>query len=177
MPRPLTRPPQNEGEFVRTIDQKTRSSDAPYQQLVIRRGPRQDILGLLIRDGVFYQINHHGLLVSTGGLSESGDIAVVTVEDGESSITYSIVVKLTTDTDGNGLLDGWKKNGRMINGRLLDLTAMGADPNHKDIFVEADFRLPATIHTTLLRLQDKMSSLHMRQLPLRIQTAFQVSKR
>lgn len=81
------------------------------------------------------------LIASTGGLSESGDIAASAAEDRESGVTYRIVVKLKTDTGGDGLLDDWEKNGRMINGRFLDLPAMGADPNHKDIFVEADFMI------------------------------------
>lgn len=39
------------------------------------------------------------------------------------------------DTDGDALLDGWEANGWMG----VDLPAMGADPFHKDIFVENDW--------------------------------------
>jgi len=43
------------------------------------------------------------------------------------------------DTDGDGLLDNWETNGLTIDGELVDLPAMGADPQHKDIFVEIDW--------------------------------------
>lgn len=47
------------------------------------------------------------------------------------------------DTDGDGLLDDWENNGLTIeiNGvqEFLDLPSMGADPMHKDLFVEIDF--------------------------------------
>ena len=45
------------------------------------------------------------------------------------------------DTDGDALLDDWEINGVDIDsdGTIdLDLPAMGADPNHKDIFIEVD---------------------------------------
>ncbi len=46
------------------------------------------------------------------------------------------------DSDGDALLDDWETNGIDIDndGTVdLDLPAMGADPNHKDIFVEIDY--------------------------------------
>ena len=47
------------------------------------------------------------------------------------------------DTDGDGLCDDWEKNGFtvMVNGVpvFVNLPAMGADPNHKDIFIQADY--------------------------------------
>ena len=45
------------------------------------------------------------------------------------------------DTDGDGLLDSWETDGIDVNndGTVdLDLPAMGADPMHKDLFVEVD---------------------------------------
>jgi hypothetical protein len=42
----------------------------------------------------------------------------------------------TRDTDGDGLWDSWEVMG--VNGQALP--AWGADPRHKDIFVEVDFR-------------------------------------
>src|SRR5262249_41109929 len=47
------------------------------------------------------------------------------------------------DTDGDGLLDDWERNGIDVDGNGtidLNLPAMGADPMHKDVFVELDWR-------------------------------------
>ena len=47
------------------------------------------------------------------------------------------------DTDGDGLPDSWETNGVdvPVNGSTvhLDLKAMGADPEHKDLFIETDW--------------------------------------
>ncbi len=46
------------------------------------------------------------------------------------------------DTDGDGLSDNWETNGIDVdhNGTIdLDIKAMGADPQHKDIFLEVDW--------------------------------------
>lgn len=46
------------------------------------------------------------------------------------------------DTDGDGLLDTWETNGYDANGDGtidVDLPKFGADPMHKDIFVEMDY--------------------------------------
>lgn len=48
----------------------------------------------------------------------------------------------TLDTDGDALKDGWEANGYDYNGDGqvdVDLPAMGANPWHKDIFVEHDW--------------------------------------
>jgi hypothetical protein len=45
------------------------------------------------------------------------------------------------DTDGDALLDSWEEDGVDVDGDGtpdLDLPSMGADPDHKDIFVEVD---------------------------------------
>ena len=50
-----------------------------------------------------------------------------------------------TDTDGDGLLDTWETSGIDTDGNGsidLDLPAMGADFEHKDVFVELDFMPP-----------------------------------
>jgi probable HAF family extracellular repeat protein len=43
------------------------------------------------------------------------------------------------DTDGDGLCDEWELNGVTLDGQFIDLPAMGANPNHKDVFVQADY--------------------------------------
>ncbi len=43
------------------------------------------------------------------------------------------------DTDGDGLLDEWEENGVTIDDTFIDLPQMGADPMHKDVFVEIDW--------------------------------------
>ena len=45
------------------------------------------------------------------------------------------------DTDGDGICDAWEKYGYTDpnTGKFVDLPAMGADPMHKDIFVQADY--------------------------------------
>jgi hypothetical protein len=42
---------------------------------------------------------------------------------------------LKADTDGDGLSDGWEVDGH----NYVDLAALGADPLHKDVFVECDY--------------------------------------
>lgn len=49
------------------------------------------------------------------------------------------------DTDGDGLLDGWEVLGKWATNSqnkpvFLDLPKWGADPRHKDVFIEVDFR-------------------------------------
>jgi hypothetical protein len=59
------------------------------------------------------------------------------------------------DSDGDGLLDDWEKNGVWIqpNGVgpavFIDLPAMGADPNKPDIFVQVDWMQDATHNQSL----------------------------
>ncbi|MFC4121385.1 DUF11 domain-containing protein [Nonomuraea zeae] len=48
----------------------------------------------------------------------------------------------TGDADGDGLLDGWERHGYNDNADSVidvDLPKMGADPRHKDLFVELDY--------------------------------------
>ena len=45
---------------------------------------------------------------------------------------------LVKDTDGDGIQDGFEVNGFSYNGHFEDLPAWGADPCHKDVFVNVD---------------------------------------
>ena len=56
------------------------------------------------------------------------------------------------DTDGDGLCDDWETNGVWVRTsataeKFIDLPAMGADPMHRDIFVQADFMETAYVPT------------------------------
>jgi uncharacterized protein (TIGR03437 family) len=58
----------------------------------------------------------------------------------------AIDAKACVDTDGDGLCDDWEQNGVYILGGFnsdvyvfLDLPSMGADPRHKDLFIQADW--------------------------------------
>jgi len=56
--------------------------------------------------------------------------------------TVQIYIENAADTDGDGLLDSWEKDGIDFDedGKIdLDLKALGADWQHKDIFVEVDY--------------------------------------
>lgn len=50
------------------------------------------------------------------------------------------------DTDGDGLMDNWETSGLTVfaagEEEFVDLPSMGADPNHKDIFIEVDWMGP-----------------------------------
>ncbi len=60
----------------------------------------------------------------------------------EDAIRYKHFIAIAeADTDGDGLPDSWETKGIDINGDGvidLDLPALGADPRHKDLFVEVD---------------------------------------
>lgn len=51
----------------------------------------------------------------------------------------SAIIDVKVDSDGDGLPDDWEINGYTYNGNFVNLPAMGADPNHKDIFIEIDY--------------------------------------
>ena len=56
------------------------------------------------------------------------------------SPSWSPILSSTEDSDGDGLLDIWEEFGYYSdNGAFVNLPAMGADKNHKDIFVEVDY--------------------------------------
>ena len=58
--------------------------------------------------------------------------------DHETVFTFTVNVK--DDSDGDGLSDLWEMEGYTApNGEYVPLHQMGADPNHKDIFVDVDY--------------------------------------
>ena len=65
------------------------------------------------------------------------------------AITFAAMVFSTTvqDTDGDGLLDVWETSGFTdMDGTFIDLPAMGANPNVRDLFLEIDW-MDATDHS------------------------------
>jgi hypothetical protein len=42
------------------------------------------------------------------------------------------------DRDGDGIPDYWEEHGVWVNGQFLDLPALGANPDHKDLFLHYD---------------------------------------
>jgi len=64
--------------------------------------------------------------------------------EGNSGDRSKIFFEITMqgDADGDGLLDSWEENGLDVDGDGtvdVDLPAMGADPQHKDLFLELDW--------------------------------------
>jgi uncharacterized repeat protein (TIGR01451 family) len=61
-------------------------------------------------------------------------------EEGEICLDFS-TISTNGDADGDGLLDGWETVGYDADGDGaidVDLPGFGADPNHKDLFLELD---------------------------------------
>src|SRR5262245_2672397 len=72
----------------------------------------------------------------------SAAAAVPPSVDGSPSTTQTRARPAATDTDGDSLPDTWETNGYDANGDGVvdvDLPAMGATPNKKDLFVEMDY--------------------------------------
>jgi hypothetical protein len=76
--------------------------------------------------------------------------------DGATTITAEVLrCRDTTDdgsvdTDGDALCDNWESEGFDVDGEdgaELDLPAMGADPERKDVFVEMDYMATSGDHT------------------------------
>ena len=75
---------------------------------------------------------------SDGGYIIAGEIFLISAESTE---VYLIKLEAEADRDGDGLLDSWETDGIDIgdDGTIdLDLPALGADPDHKNLFVEVD---------------------------------------
>ncbi len=81
-----------------------------------------------------------------------GDFTLEKIKLIDTDLTYTLLSGLTVahkdtsnsalDSDGDGLPDAWETNGIDVNGDGvvdLDLKALGADPSHKDLFVELDY--------------------------------------
>lgn len=79
-------------------------------------------------------------IVRDVNFDRTGKAFVVYILDPLPKREYKPVAQV--DTDGDGLWDAWETDGVDVNKDgyyELDLAAMGADPRHKDIFMEIDF--------------------------------------
>ncbi len=76
---------------------------------------------------------------------KAGDVLSIRVRDpgdvlSANERTWTVPDLPDWDTDGDGLKDEWETDGyKDAGGMLCDLPALGADPKHFDLFVEADF--------------------------------------
>lgn len=89
----------------------------------------------------FYTGNVYRINIETGALVSSFATGVSDSALGGLAVVGEIGAVLT-DSDGDGLFDIWETQGIDTDGDGtidLDLPAMGADPNKKDIFVEVDW--------------------------------------
>jgi probable HAF family extracellular repeat protein len=76
------------------------------------------------------QINDVGQIVGTGLLN--GDL--------HAYLLSPFCATHGGDTDGDGLCDDWEKGGYTApDGTFVDLPSMGANPLHKDIFIQTDY--------------------------------------
>lgn len=92
-----------------------------------------------------------GLPISGHSVSSTFNWTPTTVQGGSHIIVFtatdntglqtqcSAIIDVKVDSDGDGLPDDWEINGYTYNGQFINLPAMGADPNHKDILVEVDY--------------------------------------
>ncbi len=72
----------------------------------------------------------------------SGQTAVTNNANGANDFAPDWQPAPGADRDGDALLDSWETEGLDIDGDDvvdLDLPALGADPDHKDVFVEVDY--------------------------------------
>lgn len=96
--------------------------------------------GFLISNGVFYPVDSGYENTVLTGIANNGTLtgyALNSSPDLPTVVGLKIDVRL--DRDGDGLLDEWERNGMGSGAEFLNLPAMGADPFHKDIFVEVDY--------------------------------------
>jgi beta-lactam-binding protein with PASTA domain len=82
-------------------------------------------------------------LISATGINDLGQIVGEGIINGQhhAYLLTPPCINDGGDSDGDGLCDDWEKNGYTDpkTGQFIDLPHMGADPKHKDIFVQADY--------------------------------------
>ncbi len=82
-------------------------------------------------------------LITAMGINDLGQIVGEGIINGEhhAFLLTPPCIADGGDTDGDGLCDDWEKNGYTDpkTGKFVDLPHMGANPMHKDIFVQTDY--------------------------------------
>lgn len=127
------------GDFTETeYESHTICEDPPFcASTYIQGGPITG--GPLTGSGSFA-----GFSTTLSGLSLRGGTGPIVIHGIDVLIAQGNDVSIcvsATDCDGDGLLDEWEKHGVVVDGVLLNLPAMGADPNRPDIFVQLDYMI------------------------------------
>lgn len=67
-------------------------------------------------------------------------VVIFTATDNAGRQTQcNAILQVRADRDGDGLPDIWETDGYTYNGQFVDLKALGANPDHKDVFVHIDY--------------------------------------
>jgi hypothetical protein len=104
-----------------------------------------------------YPIFHYATVWTPLQDQTPGSTIQVSVQNEDGTVSNSLDYRLAAnmdelDSDGDGLPDVWEKNGYDANndGTIdVDLPALGADPFHKDLFVEVDWMSAAAPNNTI----------------------------
>jgi hypothetical protein len=107
-----------------------------------------------------YPITHFVSTAALSGIRTPGETIVITVRNLDTQMSDAFSYKLpasadTVDSDGDGLIDSWETDG--YSG--IDLKAKGADPYHRDIFVELDVMPAGTATQAGLRYPPSAATL------------------
>ena len=100
--------------------------------------------GLLLSENTYTKVSPPGSSnINLQAINDSGRMVGV-FYDASGVHVYEadpMCVDAGGDTDGDGLCDDWEREGIKdeFGNMLLDLPALGADPKHKDLFVEIDY--------------------------------------
>lgn len=139
-----------------TVDPQDDTVDAPANFAFDTQGniiSVNTVFGVVGDTGTTYDGSTPSLRASTAVTPDSNVDIYLSVQDlGDSywdsavfldrffwSVDETCTGGAAVDTDGDGLLDNWETDGLTIGGNTVDLPAMGADPMHKDVFIEIDW--------------------------------------
>ncbi len=112
---------------------------------VAHKALRNDLYGV-VPTSLAYPIYHYVALIAVAGSRPAGSNLAITVTnlDGQASPAFSYTLPAdasSLDSDGDGLLDSWEKNGYDSDGDGaidINLPALGADPFRTDVLLEVD---------------------------------------